>query len=135
MKIQIHKALPKWQGNQTLLLLLAFALFLTIVYLRESLISIALEAQDPIFWPRPPTADFLRADGLFKDKQKGRHPVIELIERAEKEWQGKHERASKTLSEAVAEYQRRYKRLPPKGFDDWYVADTLLTLFRCSDSR
>ncbi|KAL4258252.1 Protein O-Glucosyltransferase/Glycosyltransferase 90 [Pleurotus pulmonarius] len=120
MKLQIHKALPQWQGQQTLLLLLAFALFLTIIYLRESLISIALEAQGPIFWRRPPTADFSRADGLFEDKRRGRHPVIELIEQAEKEWAGKHERASKTLSEAIAEYQRRYKRLPPKGFDDWW---------------
>ncbi|KAJ8693303.1 hypothetical protein PTI98_002188 [Pleurotus ostreatus] len=99
------------------------ALFLTVVYLRESLISIALEAQGPSLWCRPPTADFSRADGLFEDKRRGRHPVIELIEQAEREWEGKHERASKTLSEAVVEYKRRYKRLPPKGFDDWCVDD------------
>lgn len=31
-------------------------------------------------------------------------------------------RQSKTLTEAVEEYKRRYKRLPPKGFDDWRVS-------------
>ncbi|KAF9489253.1 hypothetical protein BDN71DRAFT_1456332 [Pleurotus eryngii] len=115
MKRQIRKVLPQWQGHQTLLLLLvAFALFLTVICLRESLISIALQAQAPIF-----------CHGLFEDRRRGRHPVIELVERAEKEWERKHQRASETLSEAVAEYKRRYKRLPPKGFDDWwqYVQD------------
>ncbi|KAF8513209.1 hypothetical protein JB92DRAFT_3083224 [Gautieria morchelliformis] len=30
-------------------------------------------------------------------------------------------RQSRSLREAVAEYRRRYKRDPPKGFDDWYA--------------
>ena len=28
---------------------------------------------------------------------------------------------SKTLKQARAEYKRRYKRSPPRGFDDWYA--------------
>jgi len=47
------------------------------------------------------------------------HPIYELISRAEKEWQGKLDRASKTLDQAVAEYRRRYLRAPPKGFELW----------------
>jgi len=49
----------------------------------------------------------------------GRHPIYDLIERAEAEWDKKLKRQSKGLSEAVAEYKRRYRRAPPKGFDDW----------------
>jgi hypothetical protein len=30
-------------------------------------------------------------------------------------------RQSRSFSEAVAGYRRRYKRDPPKGFDDWYA--------------
>jgi len=44
-----------------------------------------------------------------------------LIRRGEEEWETKLKRASRTLSEAVIEYKRRYKRSPPKGFDDWYA--------------
>ena len=39
---------------------------------------------------------------------------------ARQEFDAKISRQSKTLSAAVAEYQRRYNRLPPKGFDEWY---------------
>ncbi|KAF9488249.1 hypothetical protein BDN71DRAFT_1436270 [Pleurotus eryngii] len=80
----------------------------------------------PPFWRCPPTAHFSQADGLFKDKHRGRHLVIELIKQAKKEWECKHERASKTLSEAVAEYEHWYKRLPPKGFDDWQLLHNIL---------
>src|SRR5690606_31319995 len=31
----------------------------------------------------------------------------------------KHDRASRTLKEACAEYKRRYGRRPPKGFEKW----------------
>ena len=55
----------------------------------------------------------------------GAHPILELIKNAEDKWQKKLERASKTLEEAVVEYKRRYKRAPPKGFDDWYVSSPL----------
>ncbi|EDQ99870.1 uncharacterized protein LACBIDRAFT_295861 [Laccaria bicolor S238N-H82] len=61
-----------------------------------------------------------RPDGLVEVNEEGVHPIYELISRAEKEWQGKLDRASKTLDQAVAEYRRRYSRAPPKGFELWW---------------
>ena len=60
-------------------------------------------------------------DGLVTTNPKGAHPIYELIDRAETQWNGKIARQSKTLKEAVKEYKRRYKRPPPKFFDVWYV--------------
>jgi hypothetical protein len=34
-------------------------------------------------------------------------------------WEDKVARQSKTLKQAIIEYERRYRRSPPKGFDDW----------------
>ncbi len=47
-----------------------------------------------------------RPDGLVETNLDGPHPIYELISRAEQDWEAKHERASKTLDEAVAEYKR-----------------------------
>lgn len=60
-----------------------------------------------------------RRDGLLEVNEDGPHPVYKLIARAEKAWDKKRKRASKTLEEAVIEYQRRYHRDPPRGFDLW----------------
>lgn len=60
-----------------------------------------------------------RKDGLVGVNPEGRHPIYDLIERAEAEWEGKLSRASKSLDEAVAEYRKRHGRNPPKGFDRW----------------
>ncbi|KAG8923150.1 F-actin-capping protein subunit alpha [Tulasnella sp. 417] len=49
-----------------------------------------------------------------------RHPLLDLVEEAEKKWKDTLRRQSKTLGEAVREYERRYGRHPPQGFDDWY---------------
>lgn len=78
---------------------------------------------------RPPTREELERDskhtfhpnGLLLVNPKGRHPIHVLIERAERRWKEKLERQSRTLSEAVREYKQRYRRNPPKGFDDWSV--------------
>ncbi|BGP32303.1 hypothetical protein JCM10296v2_004084 [Rhodotorula toruloides] len=59
-------------------------------------------------------------NGLLLVNPKGRHPVPVLIEQAEKKWKDKVARQSRTLSEAVKEYKQRYRRNPPKGFDDWW---------------
>jgi hypothetical protein len=48
------------------------------------------------------------------------HPIHRLIRDAETAWHAKVSRQSKTLEEAVAEYRRRHKMAPPKGFDAWY---------------
>ncbi|KAG6903929.1 hypothetical protein DXG01_013829, partial [Tephrocybe rancida] len=41
-------------------------------------------------------------------------------EEAEVRHKAKVAEQSKTLKAAVAEYKRRYKRAPPKGFDQWW---------------
>ncbi|KAF9481733.1 hypothetical protein BDN70DRAFT_830395 [Pholiota conissans] len=61
-----------------------------------------------------------RPNGLLEVNQDGPHPIYELIARAERDWEAKLQRASKTLEEAVMEYKRRYGRRPPKGFDVWW---------------
>lgn len=48
-----------------------------------------------------------------------RHPILDLINNATKQWEDKLARQSKTLEEAVREYKRRHGRKPPRGFDDW----------------
>lgn len=48
------------------------------------------------------------------------HPIPKLMEEAEVQYREKLNRQSKTLGAAVTEYQKRYKRPPPKGFDDWW---------------
>lgn len=70
-----------------------------------------------------------RSDGLLEVNPDGPHPIFELIRNAEVEWEAKLARSSKTLAQAVVEYQRRYKRLPPLGFDEWFVRTFLLTVF------
>uniref|UniRef100_A0A8H7XUJ7 Glycosyl transferase CAP10 domain-containing protein n=1 Tax=Psilocybe cubensis TaxID=181762 RepID=A0A8H7XUJ7_PSICU len=77
--------------------------------------------QLPFESPKPPLGKHLyRPDGLLEVNNDGAHPIYELMSRAEAEWVAKHERASKTLEDAVSEYRRRYKRAPPKGFDLWW---------------
>ncbi|KAJ7262915.1 glycosyl transferase family 90-domain-containing protein [Mycena rebaudengoi] len=61
-----------------------------------------------------------RPDGLVDVNPDGPHPIFELVERAEAAWAAKQARASTSLREAVAEYRRRYKRAPPRGFDEWW---------------
>ena len=68
-----------------------------------------------------------RNDGLLEVNPEGPHPIFELIQRAEKRWKTKNEKASKTLKEAYSEYLRRNNRKPPMGFNDWCVLLTRLT--------
>ncbi|KAL2117173.1 hypothetical protein VTJ04DRAFT_9341 [Mycothermus thermophilus] len=48
------------------------------------------------------------------------HPVAQLVRQARDDFQSMLERQSKTYSEAVAEYRRRYGLDPPPGFEAWY---------------
>ncbi|KAG2006903.1 capsular associated protein [Coprinopsis cinerea AmutBmut pab1-1] len=57
--------------------------------------------------------------GLVK-KSDAEHPIPKLMDEAEARFRDKLGRQSKTLKAAVAEYKRRYKRPPPKGFDEWW---------------
>jgi len=48
------------------------------------------------------------------------HPIPKLMAEAEAKYQALLDKQSKSLEDAIVEYRRRYKREPPKGFDDWY---------------
>ncbi|KAK4702708.1 hypothetical protein P7C70_g3518, partial [Phenoliferia sp. Uapishka_3] len=48
------------------------------------------------------------------------HPIHLLISDAKRDWDKKRARQSKSLREAVEEYERRYKMRPPKGFAKWF---------------
>ncbi|EAU90335.2 CAP1 [Coprinopsis cinerea okayama7 len=77
---------------------------------------------EPSLVDRPPESrHFYRPDGLVEVNPNGPHPIFELIEKGEREWKRKHDRASRTLKEACAEYKRRYGRRPPKGFEKWWA--------------
>ncbi|KLO20351.1 hypothetical protein SCHPADRAFT_816612 [Schizopora paradoxa] len=59
-------------------------------------------------------------NGLLTVNPDAPHPIYELVHRAEAEWEEKNAKASRTLEQAVEEYQRRYGRPPPLGFDEWW---------------
>lgn len=48
------------------------------------------------------------------------HPIPHLMARARIQYETLLSRQSSSLGKAVREYQRRYNRKPPKGFDEWY---------------
>jgi hypothetical protein len=79
---------------------------------------------------KPLEAHVYREDGLLEVNPNGAHPILQLIHHAEAEWVDKNARASKTFEEAVAEYERRYHRKPPLGFDIWwfYVEENAVRL-------
>ncbi|KAI9927172.1 hypothetical protein ASPWEDRAFT_121624 [Aspergillus wentii DTO 134E9] len=58
------------------------------------------------------------------------HPVLRLATESEKTFNATVKRQSKSLSEAVTEYKRRYNMPPPPNFDKWYefakARDTVL---------
>ncbi|EXJ73106.1 uncharacterized protein A1O5_04255 [Cladophialophora psammophila CBS 110553] len=48
------------------------------------------------------------------------HPIHQLVAQSESDLQTLRARQSRSLSDAVAEYRRRYKLPPPPHFDKWY---------------
>ncbi|KAK3934962.1 hypothetical protein QBC46DRAFT_59525 [Diplogelasinospora grovesii] len=50
----------------------------------------------------------------------GNHPIDNLIRAAEKEFEDKLAKESKSLSDAAAAYRKRRGRHPPPGFKEWY---------------
>lgn len=48
------------------------------------------------------------------------HPITKLMDEAEETYRQKLEGQSRTLKAAVGEYRRRYKRAPPRGFEEWW---------------
>ncbi|KAJ3855117.1 glycosyl transferase family 90-domain-containing protein [Lentinula lateritia] len=59
-------------------------------------------------------------NGLLEVNPNGQHPIFDLIEQSEAAWKAKLKNASRSLHEAVIEYERRYGRKPPLGFDKWW---------------
>ena len=59
---------------------------------------------------------------VISDEPAQPHPIPVLLARAEKQWKDLRARQSRNLGEAVKEYERRYKRKPPRGFDVWWRA-------------
>lgn len=51
----------------------------------------------------------------------GEHPIRTLIKNAQADFDALKSRQSTTLSQAVAEYKRRYGLSPPPNFDKWYA--------------
>lgn len=49
------------------------------------------------------------------------HPIPKHMHDAQVNFRALITKQSKTLSAAVKEYRRRYKRDPPKGFDEWFA--------------
>lgn len=66
-------------------------------------------------------------NGLYVAHTDTKHPILSLIEKAERDWAEKEAGQSRTLKEAVSEYKKRYRRNPPKGFEKWFVF--LLSVF------
>lgn len=48
------------------------------------------------------------------------HPIPKLMSDAREQFDSLIQKQSQTLEQAVAEYEKRYKRRPPKGFDEWF---------------
>jgi len=49
------------------------------------------------------------------------HPIPKLMRDAELKHKALLARQSKSLSDAIAEYKKRYGMDPPKGFDEWFA--------------
>ena len=69
--------------------------------------------------PRPPS---LQDDIDFdsSNEQLDSHPIVKLVELANRAWRQYDGSRSRTFSETVSKYRRNYGRHPPPGFKDWY---------------
>lgn len=84
-------------------------------------------AQPPRHVPRVPLPDDVRGAAhtvrgglLHVDPSSGVHPIYQLIRDGRAAWDAKLARQSSTLRQAADEYVRRYRRVPPVGFDRWW---------------
>lgn len=58
---------------------------------------------------------------LLSDDPDAPHPIPALLALGEERWASLLASQSRTLAEAVAQYERRYGRPPPRGFDEWWA--------------
>ncbi|WWC93159.1 uncharacterized protein L201_008127 [Kwoniella dendrophila CBS 6074] len=66
--------------------------------------------------------DHKTVNGILKvNPDSAVHPIKLLVEEAQRTWNDKITRQSKTLRAAVDEYIRRYGQNPPKGFEKWWA--------------
>ena len=49
-----------------------------------------------------------------------KHPIEVLVEDARRRYTHMVKNQSKSLTEAIANYKKRYRREPPPGFENWY---------------
>ncbi|WWC88564.1 uncharacterized protein L201_003476 [Kwoniella dendrophila CBS 6074] len=79
-----------------------------------------------LFWGNKGLATLLPLSNSNQQQQqqqqqnKPDHPIYELMEKAELRWTNLLNSQSRTLSQAVNEYKRRYRISPPIGFDEWF---------------
>ncbi|KZV78280.1 hypothetical protein EXIGLDRAFT_847684 [Exidia glandulosa HHB12029] len=101
------------------IILVQITLLVTILRLSSSYSSSVIAGNRRI--TRSPH-EFRNLQGLLviNESAGGRHPIYDLIARAEYLWEEKLATQSRTLRQACDEYERRYNRHPPKGFDQWW---------------
>lgn len=66
------------------------------------------------------SAGSLQGFNALNNPEGAAHPVKQLHEHAVREFELLTLRQSKSLIKAIDEYERRYKRKPPVGFDHWF---------------
>ena len=137
--------MPRYSLRQALLLAISAVLCFTILTMwrrtstRDSRSSSPNPNRKPASKPvnRPRPQHHFRENGFLETNMKGRHPIHDLFQSGQHRWQDMLQRSggpfcpapfdfntcrqSTTLSQAVAEYERRYHRLPPQGFDAWFL--------------
>ncbi len=69
------------------------------------------------FFPRETYAELMTPLPASNSKS---HPIYQLMTDAERQFKALQAQQSKSLTEAVAEYRRRYRIPPPPNFDLWY---------------
>lgn len=72
----------------------------------------------PVQWL---TTRVVKTSSPWVRRVKLEHPIPKLMEDAQASYRKKLGGQSKTLKQAAAEYRRRYKRNPPRGFDQWFA--------------
>ncbi|PYH43246.1 uncharacterized protein BP01DRAFT_375623 [Aspergillus saccharolyticus JOP 1030-1] len=104
---------------------------LILIFVRSSNSSPDTSSFSPLPDPRP-SADLQRPELPLNEQllqqstyhkvstPAGKHPIAALSENASQEFDQVRTRQSKTLSQAVKEYRRRYGMHPPPHFDKWF---------------
>ncbi|GAA5832497.1 hypothetical protein JCM11251_001347 [Rhodosporidiobolus azoricus] len=67
-----------------------------------------------------PARNASASDPTFPPPELQAHPIHFLLREAQSAWTAKLARQSRSLDQAVREYRRRYRREPPRGFDQWF---------------